>query len=415
MPQDPLLVDQIQIEPGSGDTLLIRRATDGSLEFVDAVVTGGITLAQLAGLSIGGIKTVGKTGAGAEFPTIQAALDCIPATSGPTEPYIVLVGPGVYQETLNIVRDWVFLVGLDGAQVEAVETTANGPGAYHTVVVYADLGTVPKHVVIKNLVIRNIHDGFACVRISGGAGSQVGAGDIRIVDCQLEATATGGNRTVWASSAEHIVVKDGTFDNSNSLSLLLVDECASFLMEGTTEVTGVQLGYNSGGTLPASVGSLYTISGCADLGSSSALSPPIQSTLIGDGTLNILNCGMAPDVILNGDQSFLIVGTDLEDLTLNDTVTVKLVGSGRDSVTAAAGTTLEEAVQRGVVPFNASASEAVAFVADHPDTSYTVSIELTGSSGGEAPWVTGKAVGGFTINFDTAQNMTVYWAAMRAP
>jgi len=54
---------------------------------------------------LGGLLTVSATGAGAQHTTVQAALDCIPATSGPTEPYVVLIGPGVYNETINIVRD----------------------------------------------------------------------------------------------------------------------------------------------------------------------------------------------------------------------------------------------------------------------------------------------------------------------
>jgi hypothetical protein len=413
MPQDPLLVDQIQIEPGSGDTLLIRRATDGSLEFVDAVVTGGITLQALAGLSVGGIKIVGKTGAGAEFPTIQAALDCIPATSSSTEPYVVLVGPGVYQETINIVRDWVHIIGLGGAQLEPVEPTANGAGAYHTVVIHEDLGTIPKHVVLRNLTIRNNHDNFACVRISGGAGSEVGAEDIVLDNCNLQAVAPGGNRPVWASSAEHVVVQGGSFDLSNALSLTLVEECASFTMSGTTEVTGLQLDYDSGGTLPASVGSLYTVSGCPDVGISSTLAPAVSSTLTGAGEFNILNCGRAGDVTLGGDRSFEIVGTDLGDLTLNDTVSVKLVGSSLDSVTAAGGTTLDTPLRSGTVTFTASATEAVAVSPAYPDASFTVVLELGGSSSGEAPWITGKSASGFNINFDSAQTMIVGWTATR--
>ena len=172
MAQDPMLVDQLQIEPGAAGTRLIRRAADGSIEFLDAVVTGGITLQQLAGLqSVGGVLVVGKSGAGAEFSTIQAAADAVPVTAGPLEPYVILIGPGVYNETVNLVRDWVFLVGLGGAVLEPAEPVPNGPGAYHTVVIQEDLGTIPKHIVLRNLTIRNYHNSFACVRVFGGAGS----------------------------------------------------------------------------------------------------------------------------------------------------------------------------------------------------------------------------------------------------
>ena len=50
MAQDPMKVDQLQVEPGAAGTRLINRATDGSLQFYDAFITGGITLSRLAGL-----------------------------------------------------------------------------------------------------------------------------------------------------------------------------------------------------------------------------------------------------------------------------------------------------------------------------------------------------------------------------
>jgi len=413
MAQPPLLVDQIQVEPGSAGTRLIRRATDGSLEFFDSVVTGGITLHSLAGLSLGGLKIVGKSGAGAEFPTIQAALDCIPATSGPTEPYVILIGPGVYNETLNIVRDWVFLVGMGGAVLEPVETTPNGPGAYHTVVIQADLGTIPTKVGLSGLLIRNYHNGFACVRVVGGAGSTVGGSGVEVLNCDLQATAPGGNRTVWATSVNYVAVRGGTCLDSNALSLLYAVDCASVTVEGVTGVTGVQLDYDSAGTIPFVVGNVYTLSGCPDVGYYSTLAPPIKSTLNGAGEFNILNCGRVSDVTLNGDQTFLIRGTDVGDLTINGTAAVRLTGS-RDSVTAAAGASLKEPVQRGTVAFAASLAQVVTLPAKHPDTSYLVSFELGAAPvNQDTPWITAKTTSGFTINFSSAQTMAVGWTVTR--
>ena len=48
MAQDAFKVDQLQVEPGSSGTRIIRRATDGSLEFVDPSNASGIKLATLA-------------------------------------------------------------------------------------------------------------------------------------------------------------------------------------------------------------------------------------------------------------------------------------------------------------------------------------------------------------------------------
>lgn len=410
MAQDPFLVDQIQIEPGSGDTLLIRRATGGFLEFVDEQVPS-ITLKTLAGLSLGGLKLVSPTGVGATHSTIQAALDCIPATSGPTEPYVVLVGPGVYNETLNIVRDWVFLIGLGGVVLEPVETTPNGPGAYHTVVIQEDLGTVPEKVVLQNLTIRNYHNTYACVRIVGGASSEVGETGIGIVGCDLEATASGGNRPVWVTSSNHIFVKGGDHSNCVATSQTLVEECASFTMEGVKDVSGIQLDYDTTGTLPNVVGSSYRISNCLDIGLSSSLSPPIRSTLSGAGSFSLLNCGRSGDVTLGGDRSCTIVGTDIGDLTINDTVSVSMGSGGHGTISAGVGTTFVEPLQQGVVSFAASSSESVSFTAAHPDADYMVSLEVSAApSGQEVPWISAKIASGFQINFTSAQTLDVRWA-----
>ncbi len=415
MPQDPLLVDQIQIEPGAAGTRLIRRAADGSIEFVDPVVTGGITMSGLAGLkAVGGIKVVGRSGAGAEFTTIQAALDTVPVTSGPLEPYVILVGPGVYQETVNIVRDWVFVIGLGGAILEPVETVANGAGADHTVVIHADLGTVPEYVVLQNLEIRNIHNTFACVRVFGAAASDVAKTGAVVDNCKLVATAVGGNRQVWATSVNHVRVRGGSFEGSNAISSVLVQDCASFVAEGTMHMEGVILTYDTGGTLPSVAGSEYRVSGCEGVGRNSTLVPPISVTLQGDGEFVLASCGETGEFTLNGDRSALVVGTRLKELAINNTSTVKLVGSDYGVLSASGGTVLEQIIQRRSASFAAETSKAVLFSTAQPDVDYTVALEVDSRPvSDETPWVTAKTASGFTINFNTAQSLTVYWAALR--
>ena len=417
MPQDPLLVDQIQLEPGSGDTLLIRRAADGSIEFVDAVVTGGITLQQLAGLqSVCGMKTVGKSGAGAQYTTIQAALDAVPAMAGPLEPYVILIGPGVYQETVNIVRDWVTLVGLGGVVIESAETTPNGPGAYHTVVVQADLGTIPKYTLLRDITVHNHHNNFACVRIVGAAASEVGDTGTWINNCDLQAVASGGNRQVWATSMNTLEVRGGSFTSSTAISSVLVQECARFVMDGVADVMAVQVDYDTGGTLPNTPGSYCRLHGCGDLGFTSTLNPPVSSTLVGAGSLVLSNCGRTGDVRFGGNRSFTVVGTNTGDLDLQDAVTVELVGSKRGTLTAAGGVTLEEPVQQGSVSFAAASSEAVALPATAPDTNYQVSLELDQAPAAqEVPWIAGKTTAGFTINFTGNQTLVASWTVRRAP
>lgn len=416
MPQDPLLVDQIQLEPGSGDTLMIRRAADGSIEFVDAVVTGGITVQGLAALPICGIKTVGKSGAGAQYTTIQAALDTVPVTSGPTEPHVLLIGPGVYQETINIVRDCVFLVGLGGVVIEAAETTPNGPGAYHTIVFQADLGTIPKNNALRNILVHNHHNNFACVRAVGGATSEVGETSILIDSCKLQAVGPGGNRQVWATSMNNLVVQGGTFQGSATTSSVLVQDCARFVMDGVSDVMQVQVDYDISGILPNMPGSFYRLHGCGDLGFGSTLSPTISSTLIGAGSMTVSNCGRTGAVRFGGDRSFTVAGTETGNMTLVDVVQVKLVGSRRGTLAAASGVVLDEPTQQGVVNFAAETAKAVTLPASAPDISYRVLLELEASpSNQEVPWISGKTASGFTINFSTIQSLSVGWVVRRSP
>ena len=98
MAQPPYLLDVLQIEPGSGDTLTISRdSTAGAMSFVDAIISGGVLLPNLVGLrNVTGLFIVGRAGDGAPYTTIQSALDAIPTGSSAAAPSLVMVMPGVY-------------------------------------------------------------------------------------------------------------------------------------------------------------------------------------------------------------------------------------------------------------------------------------------------------------------------------
>lgn len=61
MAQDPFKVDQLQIEPGTSGTRLVRRAVDGSLEFVDPTNASGVKLATLVDAGTTAVTTAIKT------------------------------------------------------------------------------------------------------------------------------------------------------------------------------------------------------------------------------------------------------------------------------------------------------------------------------------------------------------------
>ncbi|MBT7759836.1 MAG: hypothetical protein HN732_21075 [Rhodospirillaceae bacterium] len=69
MPQPPFLIDVLQVEPGSGDTLTVSRdSAGGALKFVDALLTSGVLLPSLVGLrNVTGVYIVGRAGDGAPY------------------------------------------------------------------------------------------------------------------------------------------------------------------------------------------------------------------------------------------------------------------------------------------------------------------------------------------------------------
>lgn len=415
MAQDPFLVDQIQIEPGSAGDRYIRRATDGSIEFVDAVVTGGITLSQLAGLrSIGKLLVVGKSGAGAEYSTVQAALDAIPATASTTNPYVVLIGPGVYKETINIVRDGVHLFGLGAVLQSEEEDNPNGPGAYHTIVIQSALGTTPTWVTLNNLRITNVHDTYACIRVEGGAASQVGEVGIFLNNCQIVASAAAGNRPIQGDTINRISMQGGSMQGSDTLSQVLMENCAELTLSGVQDVPNLQFDYDTGDPTPNLAGSVCRLIGCGQLGSG-ALSPQLSCDLTGAGQLDIIGCTGGADIRCDGDRSVTIRGSEVGDVNLLGSAALTLSGSTKGSTVTSAGTaTLEEAVQRGTTAFAASASESVAFDTPQPDANYSVTIETDARpANDEFPWVTNKLASGFDINFNTAQTLGVTWVVHR--
>lgn len=162
MPQPPFLIDQLQVEPGSGQTLLINRdSATGSLKFTDAVVTTGALLKDLLSLNgVTGTFIVGSGGSGADYTSIQDALDAIPNTSSPLAPSLVLVLPGEYTENLTIEKDGVALVGLGSVYLK-------NSGASDTVTVVASPGATPENVVLRGLTITNNQVGYACVKVDG--------------------------------------------------------------------------------------------------------------------------------------------------------------------------------------------------------------------------------------------------------
>lgn len=413
MAQDPFKVDQIQVAPGSGETLLIDRdeVTD-SLRFRDALIAGGLILSQLAGLrNIPNVFIVGTSGAGAQYTTIQSALDDVPSAASATNPYLILVMAGVYTETVNIVRDGVHLLGLGRVVLRsALEATPNAVGNDHTLIISAQLGTIPKTVTIENIRITNAHNNKACVRIVGGAGSTVGNGLITLRNCDLAADAAGGNRPLWATTVNNILVEGGNLGGSTA-DLVVLEEVAWFRAVHVRRTSALDFRWDTDENTPANVAEGYFMHGCHSVAEDTGLTP-LAVALDGGGTAGFTDCTL-PDVQVSGDQAVSITRCSVGDLTLLNTTEATLTGSTRGAIAANATAVLTEPRVRGTATFNAEATKAVTFDVPMADDSFVVFFELSATSSGEVPWVTGKAATGFTINFDGAQTMDVEWVAIR--
>lgn len=161
MAQPPFKADIIQIEPSASGTRTISRDTgSGELLFKDTTFPLGVTLADMVGLqSIQGVLVVGQEG-GAPYTTIQAALDDIPASSSPTNPYVVLVYPGIYPEKLTLSRDGVTII----AQGLVVVTNNDSDPTVH---ITQDADSVPRAVELRGLVIEAADGGAACIFVDG--------------------------------------------------------------------------------------------------------------------------------------------------------------------------------------------------------------------------------------------------------
>jgi len=228
MAQDPFLIDQLDIEPSAAGTRRINRdAGTGGLAFQDAIITTPITLSQLAQIPIANVLTVGKSGAGAQYTTIQTALDAVPSIASATNPYVIVVFPGRYDETVNIVRDGVRLFGIGKPEIRsALEATPDAPGNDHTLIISAQLGTIPLSTIIQGFQISNVHANKAAIRVVGAAASTVGNTGIEIRDCDLNANSAVGNYSLWATAVNRIDVVGGNWKEASNLGLLLVQEVA---------------------------------------------------------------------------------------------------------------------------------------------------------------------------------------------
>lgn len=307
MPQPPFLVDVLQIEPGSGDTLtLSRNAADGALRLVDAVV-GGVLLPQLVGLrNVTGLYIVGRAGDGAPYTSIQDALDAVPDTSSAASPSLVLILPGVYTENVAIQKDGVYLVGLGGV-------TVTNDGLNDTIEISASVSTTPQNVLLRGMTLQNTAGAQSCVRILGA--DSFASGTVTVNAAPLATgdtitiggvalTGTAGSRTsgsndfsVSSGTADGIAaeIADALNDSANSFAALVT---ASVLANQIT-ITAVAAG-SAGNSITLATST--TPAGNLTPSGATLTGGGASNTLVGSGAITIEGC----DLVASGAAGYQV-------------------------------------------------------------------------------------------------------------
>ena len=403
MPQNPFQADQFQVDPSSGDTLTITRdTTDGSLKFVDALVTGGVTLSSMIGMqSLSNVFVVGNSLVGASHLTITSALADVPADASMANPYVIFVTSGVYQEDIAIEKDGIVIIGLGYVLIESATVT-------DTITIQENT-TIPTFTVLKDLYIKNTNASQSCVRVVGGATSTVASNTISLIGCNFLAGASG--YPVRTASVGKIAIKGGSMKSSDPSAFCLVEETAEMFITNVSDMTALQLDYDNTGVLSSVVGCSYRILDC-NFNSSNTVTNSISSTLSGLGSLFLSNVSDCGNLSLDGDRTTTAINSVVQNITTSSTANVILTDCKRGTLSGTG--TLSESKSYGTLTFLASASETYSFGIDQPDLNYIVLIENDrGTAETDVAYVSAKTLGNVTISFSGAVNKSVSFLILR--
>jgi len=365
-------------------------------------VAGTLTLAQLAGLqTMTNVLMVGKGGPASRYTTLTDALATIPPSASSTNPYVVLVGPGVYEENVILNSDGVTLFALGSVRV-----TAPSGSTTAALTIQADGSVVPKGCKVIGFSFVNPNSNRDCVRIYGLAGSEVGSEWLSFLDCDFEASGDGAYQ-IRADTADFIRVQGGSWSNSHVNSRTKFTNCARVVVEGVQDAKDFTLLYDTTGSVPSEVSSEYRLAYLSGVDT-------IACTLSGAGSLFLDNVSQTGNLTVDGDRPLDASFCRFGNLTVNGTVEATLSACSRGTATGSGTSTLAESYLSGSASFTADDTGAVAFDVGQPDTDYSVSLELGANAGGLVPAsVETKTVSGFDIVFDAAQTTTVGYTVTR--
>lgn len=390
---DPFLVDQLSISPAQEG---IRKVygDDGELYFTDRHFPNGIGLRQIVGLQNSqSMRVVAKTGS--LYTTIQAAVDSIPVGGGS---YVILVLPGVYTETVSVYRDNLTFIAWGSVVIQSLDD--------HTLSIQSLNGTIPKKVGFSGFHFKNGVQSKACVRLTGGAGSQVGLNGVVFKDCKFDATSAQGNFTLIADTINYLDLIDCDASLSHDSSICTIANCAKVMMRDT-KLTSLSVVYDQAEAEPNIIDGSLILERCDEIGIGSSLDVPFSVTMTDRGSCLIESCqGLSP-LVLVGNRTLTARDSGFSTIT-GGTFTLNLKNSAYTAILGA-GTTLNIDEMKGFASIVAQALVDVEFPVTLGSDDYKVFLTVEGPVQ-SVPWVNNKSEDGFRINFAGNETVTINWS-----
>ena len=180
-----------------GDALKTYDAS-GNIKVQIDTATGNVhTSGTLPGGQ--GARVLNVAASGAQYTTIQAAIDAVPSgrANPETTPYVVQIGPGVYDETVDLNEAWVTLRGA-GRDATIIRHTTVGD----TYVAVGD-GNFPVQVTATNCALENLTvenpstDLFGPCVMVGNQSATTPAENCSIRGCRAASLSANARDAIW--------------------------------------------------------------------------------------------------------------------------------------------------------------------------------------------------------------------------
>jgi hypothetical protein len=388
----PLKVDQISISPAVGETLLIGKATGGNLLFSDQSILSGITLKSLSGLNLTNLITVG-VGSGSNYTTIQAAINAAPTTSTATNPTLICIYSGTYNEILTVDKNGLVFVGIGRVVI-------NAPSDSDTILIEEGVSTVPLFCHFENIIFANSYDARSCFKILGVDGTTLGQDIITLSNCYFLATGLG-TYCLNASILNSLRLLNCDCSGSIVSTSIFISQCAMLEVIGLLSGTDIALSYNNTSDIPSIITSTYSLL--------DSRFNNLTCVLIGEGLLYMEKL-VTNNVIFDGNRAYTLIDCYGVLLQPNGTVTVNSKGSSYTLNNGTPTATVDIDNIQGSVSFTAETTKIVSFEVPTSNTDYMVltSHPFVGEKEGVV-----KTVNGFTVEFSSNQTGTVDYLVRR--